>query len=290
MEKAGSKMALPFVSWRMAPMKEPDCSLLDRHPPLKPQRRNVGLSRALSKFGYCSRAQARALIVAGRVRVNEIIQRHEEFRLDPDRDQIEVDGRRITSQVKMYLMLNKPRGVLTTRSDEQERKTVYDCLVDRDLPWLSAVGRLDQASEGLLLLTNDTQWAAAITNPESHVAKTYHVQIDCLADHDLREQLAKRIRTDTGDSLRAKQVELLRQGKRNSWLEIVLDEGKNRQIRRLLAALGVNVLRLVRVAIGPVQLGDLPKGSYRPLTPQEQRSFAQGPKRKKAISSSTPRD
>ena len=271
-------------------MKEPDRSFLGRHPPLRVQRRNVSLSHALSKFGYCSRAQARALIVAGRVRANGTIQRHEEFRLDPDRDQIEVDGQRVTSPVRIYLMLNKPRGVVTTRSDEQERKTVYDCLADRDFPWLFPVGRLDKASEGVLLLTNDTRWAAGITDPEHPVDKTYHVQIDAVVNADMLRPMQAGIRIEDGDLLRSKQAKLLRPGHRNSWLEIVLDEGKNRQIRRLLAALGLNVLRLVRVAIGPVQLGDLPKGSYRQLTPQEQRSLAQGQKRKKAISSSTPRD
>jgi 23S rRNA pseudouridine2605 synthase len=280
MEKAGSKMALPFDSWRMAPMKEPDLSFLDRLPPLKPQSRNVSLSRALSKFGYCSRAQAQVLIEQGRVQVNGAIRQNGKFRVDPDRDRIEVDGQRMTPKTKLYLMLNKPRGVVTTRSDEQARKTVYDCLGDRDFPWLSPVGRLDQASEGLLLLTNDTQWAAALANPESHVAKTYHVQIDRLADHDLREQLTKGIRTEGRDSLRAKQVEILRRGKRNSWLEIVLDEGKNRQIRRLLSAFGVNVLRLLRVAIGPIKLGNLPKGAYRPLTPEERESLFQAPKKR----------
>jgi 23S rRNA pseudouridine2605 synthase len=250
----------------------------------------VSLARALSKMGYCSRAQARAFIEAGRVKVNGAIQRQIEFRLDPNHDRMEVDGKRVTSPVRIYLMLNKPRGVVTTRADEQERKTVYDCLADRDFPWLFPVGRLDQASEGMLLLTNDTRWAAGITDPGHHVDKTYHVQIEAVASADMLAGMQAGIRTGDGDLLRFKQAKLLRPGPRNSWLEIVLDEGQNRQIRRLLAALGLKVLRLVRVAIGPVPLGDLPKGSYRQLTPQEQRSLAQGPKRKKAISSSTPRD
>ncbi len=250
----------------------------------------VSLARALSKLGYCSRSQAQVFIEAGRVQVNGAIQRKIEFRLDPNHDRMEMDGQRVTSPVRIYLMLNKPKGVVTTRTDEQERKTVYDCLADRDFPWLFPVGRLDQASEGMLLLTNDTRWAAGITDPEHHVDKTYHVQIDSLANADMLRRMREGIRTEDGDLLRPKQAKLLRTGHCNSWLEIVLDEGKNRQIRRLLAALGVNVLRLVRIAIGPVQLGDLPKGSYRQLTPQEQRSLAQGQKRKKAISSSTPRD
>jgi 23S rRNA pseudouridine2605 synthase len=141
------------------------------------------------------------------------------------------------------------------------------------LPHLFPVGRLDQASEGLLLFTNDTAWAARITEHKSHVDKTYRVQVDCLAD----EALARRIKngvTVEGDSLAAKGVNVLRHGVKNSWLELVLDEGKNRHIRRLLAELGVNVLRLVRTTIGPLQLGSLAKGEWRHLTAEEVRALA----------------
>jgi 23S rRNA pseudouridine2605 synthase len=161
-------------------------------------------------------------------------------------------------------MLNKPRGYVTTASDERGRDTVYTLLDAAELPWLAPVGRLDKASEGLLLLTNDSAWAARITAPESHVEKTYHVQIDRLPDLALLASLKRGVEED-GERLLAQNVSELRRGEKNAWLEIVLDEGRNRQIRRLLAAHGVGVLRLVRVAIGPVALGTLAKGAFRAL-------------------------
>jgi 23S rRNA pseudouridine2605 synthase len=136
------------------------------------------------------------------------------------------------------------------------------------LPWLAPVGRLDKASEGLLLFSNDPAWAAGITRPESGPDKTYHVQIDCLAGADLLAKLERGALLD-GERLTAKSARCLRTGQKNAWLEILLDEGRNRQIRRLLAAFDVSVLRLVRVAIGPLLLGDLPKGQWRMLTEQE---------------------
>jgi 23S rRNA pseudouridine2605 synthase len=233
--------------------------------------RGVRLVRALSKLGYCSRTKAEPLIQAGHVRVNGLVHRDGQTRVDLERDQIEVEGRLLTCAARVYLLLNKPRGLVTTASDERGRKTVYDCLAQGGFPWLSPVGRLDKASEGLLLITNDTRWAGEILAPETHLEKTYHVQVDRLVDEDLRQRMMAGITTETGDFLTAKRLHLLRQGSRHSWLEIVLDEGKNRHIRRLLSAFGLNVLRLVRVAIGPVQLGNLAKGAYRHLTERERR-------------------
>jgi len=208
------------------------------------------------------------------VRVNGIVCREPRAPVDLDRDRIQVDGCRIDLAEKIYLILNKPRGLVTTVADEKGRGTVYHCLAEGDLPWLAPVGRLDKASEGLLLLTNDTKWAARILAPETHLEKTYHVQVDCLTDTSLRERLIDGVFTDRGDFLAAKGVRVLRQGKRNSWIEVVLDEGKNRHIRRLMEALGVKVLRLVRVAIGPLRLGKLAKGEYRHLTDEERRALA----------------
>ena len=176
-------------------------------------------------------------------------------------------------------MLNKPRGLVTTARDERGRATVYDCLAGTGLPWLAPVGRLDKASEGLLLLTNDSEWAARITDPSRHLDKEYHVQIDHVADADLLGRITREsAEGDAGGdpplaSLRAKEARLLRHGDKNSWLEITLDEGKNRQIRRLLESVGVQVLRLVRVAIGPLALGDLKKGASRRLTADEKQSI-----------------
>ena len=124
-------------------------------------------------------------------------------------------------------------------------------------PWVAPVGRLDKASEGLLLLTNDSEWGARITAPETHLDKTYHVQLGTVADEEFIQALVQGVKTKDGEVLRAKLARRLRSGQKNCWLEIVLDEGKNRQIRRMMEAMGVEVLRLVRVAIGPLQLGDL---------------------------------
>ena len=132
-----------------------------------------------------------------------------------------------------------------------------------------AVGRLDKASEGLLLLTNDSEWAARVLAPATHLDKIYHVQIDRVADAALLESIAFGVNTEEGCVLRAKRVRILRSGERNSWLEMVLDEGRNRHIRRMLELFEVKVLRLVRVAVGPLVLGQLPKGSVRPLTAAE---------------------
>jgi 23S rRNA pseudouridine2605 synthase len=231
------------------------------------EERKIGLARALSKLGYCSRAQAAKLIRAGRVRLNGAIRRDPETPVHLERDQIEADGAIVRAANLYYLMVNKPRGIMTTASDEKGRATVYS-LLDARLPWVAPVGRLDAASEGLLLLTNDSEWAARISDPRSHLDKTYHVQIDTVADETLVNQLGRGVRSD-GELLRAKRVRVLRMGERNSWLEIVLDEGKNRHIRRMLSELGIGVLRLVRVAIGPLALGQLGKGKFRTLAAPE---------------------
>src|ERR1700730_17040342 len=146
--------------------------------------KRVGLARALSKLGYCSRSQAAELIRAGRVRLNGAVRRDPEAHVRLQDGRIEVDGNPIGAKAKIYLMLNKPRGVVTTASDEKGRETVYSCLDER-LPWVGPVGRLDKASEGLLLLTNDSEWAARISDPNAHLDKTYHVQVGAVADEPL---------------------------------------------------------------------------------------------------------
>jgi 23S rRNA pseudouridine2605 synthase len=234
--------------------------------------RRVGLARALSKLGYCSRSDAFDLINAGRVRLNGAVRRDSEAPARLGKDRIEVDGRPVATAAKVYLMLNKPRGVVTTASDEKGRQTVY-AFLGTGLPWVAPVGRLDKASEGLLLLTNDSEWAARVLGPATHLDKTYHVQIGAVADAALLELLTRGVEVEDGDIFRAREVRFLRGGQRNSWLEIVLDEGRNRHIRRMLEQVGVEVLRLVRVAIGPVPLGQLPKGCVRSLTAGEKRAI-----------------
>jgi 23S rRNA pseudouridine2605 synthase len=225
----------------------------------------------MSKMGYCSRARAGELIAAGRVRLNGAVRRDAEAPVRLGQDKIEVDQREIRAAEKAYWMLNKPRGVVTTASDDKGRQTVYDYIAqgrDKGADWLAPVGRLDKASEGLLLLTNDSEWAARVLDPSAHVAKTYHVQIAALADDALLQALQRGVRHGS-DFLRVERVRELRRGERNSWLEIVLMEGKNRQIRRMLETLGIEVLRLVRVAIGLLELGDLGKGESRQLSAAE---------------------
>jgi len=220
-----------------------------------------GLARVLSKLGLCSRTQAQEMIRAGRVRVDGRVVLDPEARTPMRGAGITVDGKAVGDAEKAYVMLNKPRGYVTTASDERGRDTVYALLQDAGARWLAPVGRLDKASEGLLLFSNDSAWAARLTNPAAHLDKTYHVQIDMLPDGDLLQRLQAGV-DDRGEHLGAKSVRELRRGDKNAWLEIVLDEGRNRQIRRLLAAFDIKVLRLVRVAIGPVKLGNLAKGKW----------------------------
>src|SRR5438445_5789440 len=181
-----------------------------------------GLARAISKLGYCSRSRAAELIAAGRVKWNGTVRRDPETPVHLGKDHIEIDGQPLTESSKIYLALNKPRGVVTTAADEKGRETVYGYL-PADLPWLAPVGRLDKASEGLLLLTNDSEWAARITAPETHLDKTYHVQIGSIADEMMLQKLRNGIRASDGEFLRVKNVRTLRSGEHNSWLEIVLD-------------------------------------------------------------------
>lgn len=232
----------------------------------------VSLARALSKLGYCSRTRAVELIQQGSVQVNQKVEKMPSCRIDLNRDLIQVEGKQLTAAGKIYLMLNKPRGLITTLSDEKGRETIFSCLNDSNLPWISPVGRLDKASEGLLLLTNDNRWAAAILNPASHLDKTYHVQIRGKLDQDVLNTFKRGI-VEQGELLKAKEIKVIRQGSKNCWLEIVLDEGRNRQLRRMMQAVDFPVLRLIRIAIGPLALGDLKKGAYRHLTIQERKAL-----------------
>lgn len=237
------------------------------HPP------RHGLARVLSKRGVCSRAEAARWVVAGRVSVDGRIVRDPEHPTRIDAMGLAIDGQPVAVAAPVHLMLNKPRGLITTAADERERDTVYRCFEGAGLGWIAPVGRLDKASEGLLLFTNDPQWAAQITDPTTGPDKTYHVQVDAIPTAEALQALADGVE-DAGEHLRAKSVVLLRSGDTNAWLEVVLAEGRNRQIRRLLAAFDLDVLRLVRVAIGPLALGELPKGQWRLLAADEAKTLA----------------
>lgn len=244
----------------------------------RPAAPGFGLARILSKRGICSRSVAAQWIAAGRVRVDGRIVRDPEQRTAHDaRIEVGADvehphtraaGQAAAPQALRVLLLNKPRGLVSTRTDEQGRATVYQCLTDPGLPWLAPVGRLDQASEGMLLFATRPDFAEAINHPDRHVPKTYHVQIDRLPDAALLDRLRAGI-SDRGEALAATSVEVLRQGQRHCWLTITLTEGRNRQIRRMLAQCGSDVLRLVRVAIGGLPLGALGKGQWRWLADAE---------------------
>lgn len=230
----------------------------------------------LSKRGLCSRSEATKWILAGRVSIAGRVVRDPEFPVTATSGNVAVDGRALDERVaprRICLMLNKPRGLVTTARDERGRDTVYRCFEGAGLGYLAPVGRLDKASEGLLLFSNDPEWAARITSPLTGPDKTYHVQVDAIPDATVLARLVEGVDAD-GVRLAAKSALLLRAGSKNAWLEVVLEEGRNRQIRRLLAAFDINVLRLVRVSIGPLVLGDLPKGQWRELTPGEIQSLS----------------
>lgn len=213
------------------------------------------------------------MVIAGRVSVNGKIQFSPERPTDASREQLSVDGIAVQAVSRIHIAVNKPRGLIVSTADERGRDTVYSLLDDSDLPWLAPVGRLDKASEGLLLLTNDSVWAAGITDPASQLHKTYHVQVSGIPDHAVLDCMLRGI-DDKGEHLAAINVRLLRIGEKNAWLEIVLDEGRNRHIRRMLIALGYEVLRLVRTAIGPITLGEVAKGGWRHLSAAEVQSLS----------------
>ncbi|MGC1522953.1 MAG: pseudouridine synthase [Steroidobacteraceae bacterium] len=231
-----------------------------------------GVARVISKLGLASRTQAAEWVRAGRVRVNGRVVRDAEHPVRQGVDRIDIDGAERGPAQRLALMLNKPRGLVTTAKDEQGRDTVYRCFEGAALPWLAPIGRLDKASEGLLLFSNDPKWAARITDPQSGPPKTYHVQIGRIPEPGLVAQLERGTQVQ-GERLAVRSARALRTGAKNSWLEIVLDEGRNRHIRRLLESVEVPVLRLVRVAVGPLSLGKLAKGQWRVLTPSEMDSL-----------------
>jgi 23S rRNA pseudouridine2605 synthase len=225
-----------------------------------------GIARILSKRGLASRTEAARWVRDGRVRVDGRRVLDPEHPTRPDAE-IRVDDLLSAAAVeRVYLALNKPRGLVTTASDERRRATIYDCLQGLGLPWVAPVGRLDKASEGLLLLSNDPQWSAGITEPSASLSKTYHVQVDRPPSETELDAMIRGVTVEPGrPAWTAASAKLLRSGGKTAWIEVVLDEGRNRQIRRMLEALDLGVLRLLRVAIGPLQLGSLAKGEVRRL-------------------------
>jgi len=233
------------------------------------------LERVLSKAGLGSRTEARRWIAAGRVRVNGKAVRDPDQWVDLERDRVEFDGKPLRRERRIYLLMYKPTGYLTTHRDPQGRPTVYDLLPDEDR-YLFSAGRLDLDTSGLLILTNDAQFAERLTNPEYHIPKTYLVKASRhLTDDDL-DKLRTGLELRDGMT-RPATVERIREAGGKTVFEITITEGRNRQVRRMVEALEAKVLKLVRVAIGPIRIGELQMGKTRELTEEEVRTLARRP-------------
>jgi len=225
------------------------------------------VERVLSKAGLGSRTEARSWIGAGRVRVNGKLVQTPDYWVDIERDRVTLDGQPVRRAEKVYVLLYKPKGYITTYKDPEGRPTVYDLTRDAGT-WLAPAGRLDLDSSGLLILTNDTELAERLTNPDHQIQKTY--QVKC-ADRLSDEQIGRlRAGVELRDGpTRPAVVERLRDSGKYTHLEITITEGRNRQVRRMVEAIGSKVLKLVRVAIGPLRIGDLAIGKWRYLTEAE---------------------
>lgn len=203
--------------------------------------------------------------------MNDKVIQNPDHWVDMERDRITFEGKPLRPVEKIYILLYKPKGYLTTYRDPEGRPTVYDLTRDAG-KWLSPVGRLDLDTSGLLLLTNDTAFAERVTNPEHKVAKTYQVKTSTLLSDEQIEQLRRGVELHDGPTRPAK-VTRLRDSAKYTYLEITIAEGRNRQVRRMIEAVGSKVLKLVRVAIGPIRIGDLPIGKWRKLTASEVRAL-----------------
>lgn len=225
------------------------------------------IDRALSRLGLCSRTEALDLVRSGRVRVNGFVLRDASVWVTLGLDRIEVDSRRAKAQEKLYVALHKPVGYVTTRRDPEGRKTVYDLLGEFGA-WLAPIGRLDRDTSGLLLFTNDTDFAARVLEPRSKVEKRYRVEARGRVDDEALERLRRGVELADGPTAPAR-VELLRRSKERTLFEIAITEGRNRQVRRMVEAVGSKVHKLARVAIGALELGELAVGKTRELEGRE---------------------
>ncbi|MFN7994195.1 MAG: pseudouridine synthase [Bryobacteraceae bacterium] len=230
------------------------------------------LDRVLSKAGLCSRTEARSWIGSGRIRVNKKLIQSPDYWVDLKADTVTVDGKPLTASRKLYFLLYKPKGYLTTYADPQNRPTVYDLIRDAG-EWVVPVGRLDLDTSGLLIMTNDTQLAERLTNPAFKVPKAYQVKCADLITDEQIERLRSGVELNDGMT-RPAIVSRLRDSGKYTHLQITITEGRNRQVRRMIEAIGSKVLKLVRVSIGPLRIGDLQIGKWRPLTQAEIRALA----------------
>ena len=226
------------------------------------------LDRVLSRFGLASRTAAREAILAGRLKVNGKVVRDPDLWVRPGQATLHFDGQRLKRARKAYLLFYKPKGIITSHGDPGERKTVYDYLKEIG-KWVAPVGRLDKDTSGLLLLTNDTEFADRVTNPQSKVLKTYLVKTSGILSDETVTKLNAGVEMKRGDIASPISVRRLEDRGKYTWLEVVLSEGKNREVRRMIEAVGFKVLKLVRTRIGPLTLAGLEVGKWRELTPSE---------------------
>ncbi|MGP0076325.1 MAG: pseudouridine synthase [Bryobacteraceae bacterium] len=239
-----------------------------KHPPKTPLKRPLKtLERVLSKAGLGSRTEARKWIAAGRVKVNGKLIQTPDHWIDLVRDKVTLDNQPVKQADKIYLLLYKPTGYITTFKDPEGRPTVYDLIRDAGR-WVVPVGRLDQDTSGLLLLTSDTRFAERITNPNYKVPKTYLVKASTLLNDEQLQQLRDGVMLSDGPTQPA-QVRRVRDSAKYTFLEITLHEGRNREVRRMIEAIGSKTLKLVRTEIGGLRIGELPIGRYRELTRAE---------------------
>jgi 23S rRNA pseudouridine2605 synthase len=234
------------------------------------------LERVISKAGLGSRTDARGWISAGKVRVNGKVVQNADQWVDLERDRVTFQGKPLKAATKTYILLYKPKGFLTTWRDPDGRPTVYDLTRDAGV-WLSPVGRLDLDTSGLLLMTNDNDFAERITNPDHKVAKSYQIKTSTLLSEEQVEQLRRGVELQDGRT-RPAEVKRLRESAKYTFIEMTITEGRNRQVRRMVEAVGSKVLKLVRTAIGPIRIGELPIGKWRNLTEEELRSLSAGRK------------
>jgi 23S rRNA pseudouridine2605 synthase len=231
-------------------------------------KETMTLDRVLSRMGLASRTASRDAILAGRLRVNGRVVRDPDCWVQPGRDVVQFDGNRVKPVRKVYLLFYKPKGVITSHGDPEGRKTIYDCL-DESVRWLAPVGRLDKDTSGLLLLTNDTEFADLVTSPQSQIPKTYLVKTSGLLNDEVIAKLAAGVEMKRGDHAQPSSVRRVEDRGKYTWLEVVLTEGKNREVRRMIEAVGFKVLKLVRTRIGPLTLEGLEVGKWRALHPHE---------------------
>jgi 23S rRNA pseudouridine2605 synthase len=226
------------------------------------------LDRALSRFGLTSRSVACEAILSGRVKINGRVVRDPGVWVNPQKDAIHFNGNRLRQSRRVYLLFYKPKGVITSHGDPEGRKTIYDCLGENS-PWVSPVGRLDKDTSGLILLTNDTDFANYVMDPASQIPKTYVVKANTLVGDDQVARMAEGLQLKRGDWAKPQSVRRIEDRGKYSWLEIVLTEGKNREVRRLMEATGLKTLKLVRTRIGPCSLEGLQPGKWRDLARSE---------------------